>query len=65
LGRFVRSISILKSLHSEAVDVAKSGKYPGISDFSSIVEFALDRLLHPEKYFPSNVLDELEVTQIE
>lgn len=47
MGRFVTSISILKDLRDEALEAAKSGKYPGISDFSSIVEFALEKLLHP------------------
>jgi len=52
VARIVTSISILKNLKEEALEIARSGRYPGISDFSSIVEYALDRLLHPKKHIP-------------
>ncbi len=48
--RIITSISILKELRDEALKAAREGRFPGISDFSSIVEYALDRLLHPERY---------------
>lgn len=63
MARIVTSISILKELKQESLEVARSGKYPGISDFSSIVEYALDKLLHPEKYLQP--LIELDVPQQE
>lgn len=48
MSRVVTSISVLESLKLEAQDAAKTGKYPGASNFSAIVELALNRLLHPE-----------------
>jgi len=56
MARIVTSISVLKELKEEALNEARAGKYPGISDFSSMVEYALDRLLHPDKYL-SEILD--------
>jgi len=49
MTRIVTSVSILKSLKDEALCAAKEGKFPGISDFSSIVELALHELLHKKK----------------
>ena len=46
MSRIVTSVSILRSLKEEAVDAAKKGQFPGVSDFSSMVELALDHLLH-------------------
>ncbi len=48
MSRVVTSISVLKSLKEEALDAAGKGKFPGASNFSAVVEVALDKLLHPE-----------------
>lgn len=50
MSRVITSISIRRDLKEEGTEVAKSGRYAGISDFSSLIELALDRLLHPERY---------------
>jgi len=59
MSRIVTSVSILRRLKEEAVDAAKKGRFPGASDFSSMVELALDRLLHqepiPEREVPVEV----------
>ena len=57
LSRVISSISIRRDLKEEGMEVAKSGRYAGISDFSSLVELALDRLLHPEKYPPLEAVE--------
>ncbi|TFH12628.1 hypothetical protein E4H04_13125 [Candidatus Bathyarchaeota archaeon] len=46
MSRIVTSISVLKSLKEEAVDAAVKGQYPGTSNFSAMVELALDKMLH-------------------
>jgi len=60
MSRVVTSISVLKDLKQEALDAARNGEYPGASNFSAMVELALDKLLHPEEHPIENV--ELEVT---
>ena len=61
MSRMVTSISILKSLVEEADKAAQTGKYPGVANRSAIIELALDRLLHPEKYLET-ALEQVEAT---
>lgn len=48
MSRVVTSISVLESLKKEAIDAARNGEYPGASNFSAMVEVALNKMLHPE-----------------
>ena len=48
LSKIVTTIRISKSLKDEAFKAAGEGRFPGASNFSSVVEVALHRLLHPK-----------------
>ncbi len=50
MSKVVTTISIRRDLKDEGIKAAKEGRFAGISDFSSLIELALDKLLHPEKY---------------
>jgi metal-responsive CopG/Arc/MetJ family transcriptional regulator len=61
-NRMITSVSLLKSLVQEADEAAKQGKYPGAASRSAIIELALDRMFHPEKYALNIPLEDVEVT---
>jgi len=57
MARVVTSIRILETLWKEADKAAREGRFPGASSRSAIIELALDRLFHPEKYLPPAELE--------
>ena len=46
MSRIITTITVLEKLKTEALEAAKQGQYPGANSFSSMVEIALDQLLH-------------------
>jgi hypothetical protein len=60
MSRIITSISILKHLAQEATEAASTGRFPGVSHRSAVIEFALDRLLHPENYLGVPVIEQVE-----
>jgi hypothetical protein len=45
MSRVTTSINILESLKKEGEKAVKSGKFPGITSFGGLVEYALHELL--------------------
>ena len=46
--KITRSIRILKQLHEDSVKAVSEGKFPGINNFSGLVEYALTVVLKME-----------------